>query len=461
MTNATATAARRTSLHGFWSSRMTFILAVSGSAIGLGDIWKFPYITGQNGGGAFVIVYLLCVFLIGLPIMISEILIGRRGRRNPVTTMGLLGEEEGGVRHWRLVGVMGIFTGFIILSFYSVIAGWTLAYILHAARGEFTGGDATRIGEVFATITGTWWRSAAWHTLFMIMTVFVVARGVQRGLGQAVRILMPTLFALLIVLLGYSMASGQFAAGVDYMFRADFSALSGNSVLIALGHSFFTLSVGICAVMAYAAYLPQSTSIMSTAGTVVVADTIVSLTVGLIIFPIVFANGLAPDAGPGLIFRTLPLAFGNMPAGAFFGALFFIVLAFAAWTSAISLIEPAVAWAVERRGLTRVKAATGIGVVVWALGFATVLSFNELDHVQFLRGSIFDNIDYLASNILLPLGGLLITIFAGWVICRNASADELDVGTSLAYRSWHFLTRFIAPVAVILIFLHAIGVFTL
>ncbi|MBA3564741.1 MAG: sodium-dependent transporter [Gammaproteobacteria bacterium] len=438
---------------------MAFILAVSGSAIGLGNIWKFPYITGQNGGGAFVIVYLCCVFLIGLPIMISEILIGRRGRRNPVTTMGLLGEEEGGHKYWQLVGVMGIFAGFIILSFYSVIAGWSLSYILRAASGAFTGGDATQIGGVFTAITGVWWRSAAWHTLFMLMTVLVVARGVQRGLEQAVRILMPALFLLLIVLLGYSAVSGQFAAGFDYMFRADFSALSGNSVLIALGHSFFTLSVGICAVMAYGAYLPQSTSITGTASTVVIADTVVSLVAGLVIFPIVFANGLAPDAGPGLIFRTLPLAFGNMPAGAFFGALFFILLSFAAWTSAIGLIEPAVAWAVERRGLTRATAAAVIGLFVWAFGFATVLSFNELAHVRFLRGTIFDNIDYLASNILLPLGGLLITIFAGWVICRNASADELDVGTGLLYRAWRFLTRYVAPVGVILIFLHAIGVF--
>lgn len=321
VTNGTLPATRRTSLHGFWSSRFAFILAVSGSAIGLGNIWKFPYITGQNGGGAFVIVYLFCVFGIGLPIMISEILIGRRGRRNPVTTMGLLGEEEGGSRQWRFVGVMGILAGFIILSFYSVVAGWTLAYVVHTARGEFTGGDAMRIGDIFTAITGVWWKSAAWHTLFMIMTVFIVARGVQRGLEQAVRILMPSLFVLLIVLLGYSAATGQFAAGFDYMFGADFSALSGNSVLIALGQAFFTLSVGICAVMAYGAYLPQNTSITGTAATVVVADTLVSLTAGLVIFPIVFANGLAPDAGPGLIFRTLPLAFGNMPAGAFFGAL--------------------------------------------------------------------------------------------------------------------------------------------
>lgn len=459
MTNGTLPAARRTSLHGFWSSRMAFILAVSGSAIGLGNIWKFPYITGQNGGGAFVIVYLFCVFLIGLPIMVSEILVGRRGRRNPITTMGLLGEEEGGQRHWQLVGVMGVFAGFIILSFYSVIAGWALGYIVHAARGAFTGGDATQIGNLFAATAGVWWHSALWHTLFMIMTVAVVARGVQRGLEQAVRILMPSLFLLLIVMLGYSATSGHFAQGFDYMFGADFSRLTGNSVLIALGHSFFTLSVGICAVMAYGAYLPQSTSITGTAGTVVIADTIVSLVAGLVIFPIVFANGLAPDAGPGLIFKTLPLAFGNMPAGAFFGALFFILLSFAAWTSAIGLIEPAVAWAVERRGLTRATAAAVIGLFVWSFGFATVLSFNELAHIRFLRGTIFDNIDYLASNILLPLGGLLITIFAGWVICRNASADELDVGTGLLYRAWRFLTRYVAPVGVILIFLHAIGVF--
>ncbi|CAN5324147.1 sodium-dependent transporter [soil metagenome] len=460
MTNGPVPVTRRTSLHGFWSSRMAFILAVSGSAIGLGNVWKFPYITGQNGGGAFVLVYLCCVFLIGLPIMISEILIGRRGRRNPITTLGLLGEEEAGHRHWQLVGVLGIVAAFLILSFYSVIAGWSLAYIVQAASGAFTGADASRIGSLFSETIGVWWKSALCHTLFMIMTVAIVARGVQRGLEQAVRLLMPSLFLLLIVLLGYSALSGQFAAGFHYMFGTDFSELTGNSILIALGQAFFTLSVGIGAVMAYGAYLPQSTSITGTSLTVVCADTVVSLLAGLIIFPIVFANGLAPDAGPGLIFHTLPLAFGSMPGGAFFGALFFLLLSFAAWTSAIGLIEPAVAWAVERRGFTRAAAATIIGVVIWALGFATVFSFNLLREVRFLRGTVFDNVDYLASNILLPLGGLLITLFAGWVLCQNASADELDIGTGVRYRAWRFLTRYVAPIAVILIFLHAIGVFS-
>ncbi|HUO81624.1 MAG TPA: sodium-dependent transporter [Gammaproteobacteria bacterium] len=450
---------QRTSLHGFWSSRMAFVLAVSGSAIGLGNIWKFPYITGQNGGGAFVIVYLLCVFLIGLPIMISEILIGRRGRRNPITTMALLGEEEGGQRQWQLVGVMGVLAGFIILSFYSVIAGWTIGYIFHAASGAFTAADPSRVGGLFADTTGVWWKSAALHSLFMFMTVVVVARGVERGLEQAVRVLMPSLFVLLIVMLAYSAMSGHFQRGFEYMFDADFSKLTPYSVLAALGHSFFTLSVGICAVMAYGAYLPQRTSIVSASIAVVIADTLVSLLAGLVIFPIVFANGLAPDDGPGLIFLTLPLAFGNMPAGAFFGALFFVLLSFAAWTSAIGLIEPAVAWAVERRGLTRARAATIVGVIVWALGFSTVLSFNVLADVRFLRGSIFANIDFLASNILLPLGGLFITLFAGWIICRNASADELNVGTGLRYLVWRFLTRYVAPVGVVLIFLHAVGFF--
>jgi NSS family neurotransmitter:Na+ symporter len=438
---------------------MAFVLAVSGSAIGLGNIWKFPYITGQNGGGAFVIVYLFCVFLIGLPIMISEILIGRRGRRNPITTMGLLGEEEGGQKSWHLVGAMGVLAGFIILSFYSVIAGWTLGYVVHAARGAFTGADPAQVGKLFSATAGVWWISAALHTLFMIMTVVVVARGVERGLEQAVRILMPSLFVLLIVMLAYSAMSGHFERGFEYMFAADFSKLTPYSVLAALGHSFFTLSVGICAVMAYGAYLPQSTSILNASFTVVVADTLVSLMAGLVIFPIVFANGLAPDEGPGLVFLTLPLAFGNMPAGAFFGALFFVLLSFAAWTSAIGLIEPAVAWAVERRGLTRARAATIVGTIVWALGFATIFSFNVLSDVRFWRGSIFANIDFFASNILLPLGGLFITLFAGWVICRNASADELDVGTGVRYRAWRFLTRYVAPVGVVLIFLHAVGFF--
>jgi NSS family neurotransmitter:Na+ symporter len=294
----------------------------------------------------------------------------------------------------------------------------------------------------------------------MAVTVFVVARGVERGLERAVRFMVPALVVIMLILLGYAMNTGAFQQGFAFLFRPDFAALTGNGVLVAMGQAFFTLSLGMGAVMAYGAYLPQQTSIIGTSIAVVCADTAIAILAGLVIFPIVFANGLDPSAGPGLIFETLPLAFGQLPGGAIFGALFFLLLAFAALTSGISLMEPAVAWIMENHGLGRVQAATLVGSVVWVLGFTTVLSFNRLSDFQFWNGTIFDNIDFLTSNILLPLGGLLITVFAGWVMCQNSSADELDETAGPLFRLWRFLARYVAPVAVLLIFLNAIGLLT-
>jgi NSS family neurotransmitter:Na+ symporter len=452
-------AGRRSSLHGEWSSRFAFILAVAGSAIGLGNIWKFPYIAGQNGGGAFVLFYLFCVFLIGLPIMMAEILIGRRGRRNPAATMRLLGEEESGNGAWSVVGIVGVCCGVLILSYYSVIAGWALAYVLESASGVFTGADATAIGAVFSGIAGSWLTTGFWHTVFMAMTIGVVAKGVERGLENTVRVLMPALVGLLLVLLGYSMIAGDFAGGLDFMFAPRFSELTREGALIALGHSFFTLSVGMGAVMAYGAYLPDEHSIGKTSIAIVVADTVVAILAGLVIFPIVFANGLDPATGPGLIFQSLPLAFGQLPGGQIVAALFFVLLTFAAWTSAISIIEPGVAWLMETWGLSRKTAAWSLGGVIWIFGLLSVLSFNRLSEVTFFRGTFFDNLDFLTSNILLPLGGLAIVVFAGWVMCQNSTAEELDPAAGAGYQLWRFLARYAAPVAVVMIFLNAIGVF--
>jgi NSS family neurotransmitter:Na+ symporter len=286
-----------------------------------------------------------------------------------------------------------------------------------------------------------------------------VARGVRDGLERAVRILMPALVGLLLVLLGYSMVQGAFAEGVRFLFEPKFDELTADGVLMALGQAFFTLSIGMGAVMAYGAYLPEETSIGATAVAVAMADTGIALLSGLVIFPLVFANGLDPASGPGLIFQTLPLAFGSMPGGPIIAAIFFLLLTFAAWTSAISLIEPPVAWLIESRGLTRPAAALLVGVIIWALGFLSVLSFNEWAQYTFWRGTYFDNLDFVTSNIMLPLGGLAITVFAGWVMARISTADELDPAAGPWYRIWRFLARYVSPVAVVLIFLNAIGVF--
>ena len=448
----------RTSLHGHWSSRMAFILAVTGSAVGLGNIWKFPYVAGQNGGGAFVLVYVVCVFVIGMPVMMSEILIGRRGRRNPVATMALLGDEEGHSRRWQWVGGAGVIAGILILSYYSVVGGWTLAYAKMSITGTFSGASATQVNTIFKTFTGDWVRVAVAHTAFMAITIFVVARGVERGLEQAVKFMVPALIILLLILLAYAINSGGFALGLSFLFSADFAALTWNAVLLAMGQAFFTLSLGMGALMAFGAYLPEETSIISTSTTVVVADTVIAILAGLVIFPVVFANGLNPSDGPGLMFDTLPLAFGQMHGGVFFATVFFVLLAFAAWTSALGLMEPAVAWLVEQHYRTRMQAAGIVGGLIWLLGFGTVLSFNVLAELRVFRGTIYDNLEFLTTNVMLPLGGMMITVFAAWIMCRNSTADELG-GVGTAYRLWRFLASYVAPIAILLIFLRAVGVF--
>jgi NSS family neurotransmitter:Na+ symporter len=459
MAESVATSPTRVSLHGNWSSRFAFILAVTGSAVGLGNIWKFPYVAGQNGGGAFVLIYLGCVLAVGLPIMMSEILLGRRGRRNPVETMRILGDEEAGRPGWALVGLSGVIAGFLILSFYSTIAGWTMAYTIKAATGSFVGVDAATLGVQFGEFIGNPLLVGFWHTLFMTLTVILVSLGVEEGIERAVRFMVPALVLLLLILLAYAVTSGDFAAGVRFLFEPDFSKIDGAVVLAAMGQAFFTLSIGMGAVMAYGAYLPQNASIATTSFAVAAADTSIALLSGLVIFPIVFANGLDPAEGPGLIFQTLPLAFGQMPGGTFFGVLFFVCLGFAALTSALSLMEPAVAWMVESFGLTRQSAAVRVGLTIWSLGLLTVFSFSYLADFKFYRGTFFDNLDFLAVNVLLPLGGFFMTIFAGWVMCQNSSADELDPAGGPVYRIWRLLARFVAPVAVALVLLNAFGVF--
>jgi NSS family neurotransmitter:Na+ symporter len=352
---------------------------------------------------------------------------------------------------------MGVVAGILVLSYYSVVAGWTLAYVQKSISGVFAGATADEVSGVFKSFTGNWLLSSAVHTLFMGLTIFVVARGVERGLEQAVKFMVPALLLLMLVLLGYAINSGSFGTGISFMFSPDFAALTWDGVLAAMGQAFFTLSLGMGAVMAYGAYLPEETSITSTTAAVVLADTTFAVLAGMVIFPLVFANGLNPSEGPGLVFDTLPLAFGQMPGGVFFAAIFFVLLSFAAWTSALGVMEPAVAWLVEHYNRTRVQAAAMVGVVTWVIGLGTVLSFNALSEFRFLRGTIYDNIDFITSNVMLPLGGLFITIFAAWVMCRNASADELG-GAGSIYKLWRFLTRFVAPVAIAFVFLRAIGV---
>ncbi|BAU48173.1 transporter [Sulfurifustis variabilis] len=447
---------RRTSIHGEWSSRWAFILAAAGSAIGLGNIWKFPYLAGEYGGGAFVLVYLLAVGIVGLPIMIAEILLGRRGRQSPINTMRTLAAEEGRSPHWQWLGWMGVLAGFLILSYYSVIGGWTFAYVVRMAGGLFAGATTGTVDAAFSALVSDPERLLAWHTLFMIMTMIVVARGVKSGLERAVRFMMPALFLILLLLVGYSMNTGYFTEGLRFLFAPDFARLTGAGVLAAMGQAFFSLSLGMGAIMVYGSYLPHTASIPRSAIQVAAADTTVALLAGVAIFPIIFANGLDPAQGAGLAFKSLPLAFGQMPGGSLFGALFFALLVFAAWTSAISLVEPAVAYLVENRGMNRVRACAWVGVTVWFLGLGTVFSFNLWSGATLFGLNFFEALDFLTSNVMLPLGGLLIAVFAAWRMSRKSTESELDAGPT-GYRLWWVLVRYVTPVAVFIVLLHVTG----
>jgi NSS family neurotransmitter:Na+ symporter len=455
--------AATTSIHGMWSTRLAFILAATGSAVGLGNIWKFPYITGENGGGAFVLVYIVCVLLIGIPIMMAEVLIGRRGRQSPINTMRTLAHEESRHGFWQIIGWGGMVAGFLIISYYSVIAGWAIAYVFRALGGSFAGLTGESAGALFGALTGDPERLLAWHTVFMVMTTIVVSRGVRSGLEQAVRVLMPALLVLLLVLVGYAVSSGSFSAGLAFLFLPDFGALSQGAIITAMGHAFFTLSLGMGAIMMYGSYLPSNTSITRSSVVIALMDTCVALLAGMAIFPIVFANGLEPGAGPGLVFLTLPIAFGNMPGGLLFGALFFILLVFAAWTSAISLIEPAVAWLVENRAMQRVRAAVTVGILAWLLGTVTIMSFSDWAFRFDFGGEektngVFDMLDILTANFMLPLGGLAMALFAGWFMARGSTLDELGVRDGPVYRAWYFAVRYVSPIGVLLVFMSGTGV---
>jgi len=440
--------AEQNSIHGLWRSRWLFILAATGSAVGLGNIWKFPYITGENGGGAFVLVYLLCICLIGLPVMIAEVLLGRAGRQSPINTMSAIAKDQQVSSAWAGIGWMGALSGFLILSFYSVIAGWALDYVFNTASGAFNGVTAQQSGEMFSALLASPQTLLFWHSVFMLLTLGVVARGVNKGLEKAIQVLMPLLFLLLAVLLVYAFSLDGFWQGFDFLFSFDFSKLSSESVIVALGHAFFTLSLGMGAIMAYGAYMPGNVSIGKTVLMVGALDTLVALVAGLIIFPIVFSNGLEPSAGPGLLFQTLPVAFGQMPFGVVFGSLFFILVAFAAWSSSISLGEPVVAWAVETLGISRVRAAVIVGLVGWLLGIGTILSFNLWSDVTLFGKTVFDTLDFLTANIMLPLGGLLIAVFVGWRMKPSDVVAEAAMGNVLLYNIWRFTLKFIAPVGI-------------
>jgi NSS family neurotransmitter:Na+ symporter len=432
-----------------WSSRWLFVLAAAGSAVGLGNLWRFPYITGENGGGAFVLVYLICIALVGVPVMMAEVLLGRAGRRSPINTMRRLVTEHRRHPAWMLIGWLGMLAGLLILSYYTVIAGWALHYLWLMGSGSFQGISPAAARTTFEQFTANPWLLLLWHSVFTAVTVWIVARGVVKGLEAAIRWFMPLLFVLLGVLLGYAYASEGFRAGYDFMFAVDWGAVTPETVLVALAHAFFTLSVGMGAIMAYGAYLPSNASIASSVGLIAGLDTLVALVAGLVIFPIVFANHLEPGQGPGLMFVTIPLAFGQMPLGALFGALFFMLVAFAAITSTISLSEPALAYLVEEYNAKRSRVAVSFGVLSWLLGIGTVLSFNAWSDLHLVPGrNFFDVVDFLSQSVMLPIGGMLIALFAAWVLPGSVVGEHLGLQRPWVNAAWKVLVGVVAPLGV-------------
>jgi len=445
-----------------WSSRLLFVLAATGSAVGLGNVWKFPYIVGEYGGGAFVLVYLLCIAAVGLPLLISEVLLGRLGRGSPMVSVGAVARAAGRSSAWGAIGALAMAAVLMILSFYSVVGGWGMAYIAFAAQGRFQDavaapqGTAEAIGALFSGLLASPGTLIAWHAAFMLITAAIVARGVRGGLEQATKILMPGLFLLLLGLVAYAaVTTDAFGQTIEFLFSPDLSRLSATGVLTAMGHAFFSLSLGMAIMLAYGSYLPESYNIGRMALIVAILDTVVALLAGLAIFPLVFAHGLAPGAGPGLVFVSLPIAFADMPGGALVGALFFLFLFIAALTSSISMLEPAVEYLSNERGWRRPRAAWTVAVLVWVAGLGAALSFNLWSEFKLGGRTVFDLLDFVASNLMLPLGGLLVALFAGWRVPRQMLRESLALNEA-AFRGWHATLRYVTPLGVAVILLYGL-----
>jgi NSS family neurotransmitter:Na+ symporter len=421
-----------------------FVLAAAGSAIGLGNIWMFPYRTGTNGGAAFVLVYVIAVVAIGIPLLLSEVLIGRSTKRNPVGAFRVL---RGGSM-WPALGWLGVAAGFIILSYYGVVAGWALEYTWRCALGGLGAIDSGGVAEFFGRLTSEGPRQVVNQAAVMAATAAIVARGVEAGIERASKILLPLLFALLLVLLGYSLTSEGVGQGLEFLFKPRFDELTWRGVLAALGQAFFSLSLGMGAMITYGSYLGDEERLVWPAFLIAGMDTLLAILAGLVIFPLVFSYGLEPGAGPGLIFITLPKAFLQMPGSGFLATMFFALVLFAAVTSAISLLEVVVSFVVDELGVGRAVASWGAGLLIFGLGVPSAVVPGFLDRV-----------DGLASNWMLPVGGLLIAIFAGWTLKRDEAraAFRGDSGSDAGFDAWRLCVRYLAPTAVAFILLQNIG----
>ncbi len=434
-------------LRQHWGSRFGFILAASGSAIGLGNIWKFPYITGVYGGGAFVLVYLGCVLIVGLPLMIAELMIGRRGQENPVGAFQRLHRPGS---PWQIAGWLGVASGFIILSFYSVIGGWSIAYIFKSFAG-FAGGNAVIEGQ-FGALVDSPLRSIIWHTVFMALTIGIVIGGIQRGIERWAKILMPALGVILVCLMAYGLTTSGGGKALNFLFNPDFSKFTAEGFLSALGHAFFTLSLGMGAMITYGSYMERGSRIVRDGVTISILDTAIALMAGIAIYSLVFDHGQDPAAGPGLIFMTLPVLFADF--GRWIAVAFFVLLTFAALSSAISLLEVVVSYFVDERKWNRTKATLSLGGVIYLIGLLSCISSLRVP----FRGSeqtFLDIFDYVSTNYMLPVGGLLTGLFVAWVVADKVRREETEL-KGVLYSGFVFILKYITPVAVLAVILHGL-----
>jgi neurotransmitter:Na+ symporter, NSS family len=442
-----------------WNSRISFIFAASAAAIGLGNIWRFPYLVGQNGGGAFVLIYLGFVVLLGVPLLIAEMIIGRIGRHNPAKAMASVSEQSNHSRLWGMAGGITIIAAFLILSYYVVIIGWVLDYFVRAITGQFA--HATEASSIasFAALRANHWRMVFSDSLVVLGTMSIIIFGIKRGLERAVMIMFPALLILMLILLGYALTTSGFHEALIFLFKPDLSEVTSHTILIALGQAFFSLNIAMAITMMFSAYLPKKTPIISSAIAIAIADTGFAILSGLIIFPIVFTYHLKVNAGPSLIFQTLPIAFGQLPYGTLIASLFFLLLFFAAFTSSIALIEPAVSWMMERFHIKRISAVLITGTGCWLLSLGSIFSFTEWKNVTFFGKTFYQFVDMITAGIMLPLGGMLIALFTGWFIKKQLLENELAWKTHHGwYRVWQFILRYFAPIAILLILLMSCGV---
>ena len=441
--------------HEDWSSRRTFLFATIGASIGLGNLWRFPFIAGESGGGAFVLVYIGWVLAISVPLMMAELALGRRGHQNPVNTMKMLCEEQKCHRFWHSIGWLSILAPLMAICFYSVVAGWSLAYIIKAIQGTFVGISSDQAQATFDELLASPRSLLLWYSTYLIATVFVVGQGIRRGIEWATKIMMPALFIMMVVLFVYAHIIGDTSKAYEFMFYPDFSSLEAKHVLMALGQALFSVSVATGALLTYGSYLSRDVTIPGSSWIIAITDTCAALMAGLAIFPIVFASGLDPAGGPGLMFVTLPVALGQMPGGYFFSIVFFILVFFAGFTSSVAMLEPFVSWMVENKGFKRVPATIYTGLFVWFVGLSAVLSFNLWQDIRplffiplFSDRNIFSVLNFAVSDVLLPINALLIALFVGWIFRAQTLREEIGLVNETGYRVWAFFVRYIAPLGV-------------